>query len=41
MDIPVAKLELYPSIKNTQLANMAVFDVIVAVLDWFTAQVTD
>ncbi|MCA2227747.1 DUF262 domain-containing protein [Nonomuraea aurantiaca] len=41
VDIPVAKLELYPSIKNTQLANMAVFDVIVAVLDWFTARVAD
>ena len=41
VDIPVAKLELYPSIKNTQLANVAVFDVIVAVLDWFTARVAD
>ncbi|MEV0597173.1 DUF262 domain-containing protein [Nonomuraea cavernae] len=39
MDIPVAKLELYPSIKNTQLINAAVFDVIVAVLDKFAAHV--
>ncbi|MFI6481276.1 DUF262 domain-containing protein [Nonomuraea sp. NPDC050663] len=41
VDIPVAKLELYPSIKNTQLINVAVFDVIVAVLDWFAARVPD
>ncbi|WP_245774588.1 hypothetical protein [Nonomuraea wenchangensis] len=40
VDIPVAKLELYPSIKNTQLANIAVFDVVVAALDWFMATVT-
>lgn len=40
IDIPVAKLELYPPIKNTQLASVAVFDVVVAVLDWFMAKVT-
>lgn len=39
IDIPVAKLELYPSIKNSQLASVAVFDVVVAVLDWFMAKV--
>lgn len=37
--IPIAKLELYPSIKSTQLINVAVFDVIVAALDWFAARV--
>lgn len=41
VDIPVAKLELYPSIKNTLLANVAVFDVVVAGLDWFAAQMHD
>ncbi|GII30042.1 DUF262 domain-containing protein [Planotetraspora mira] len=40
VDIPVGKLELYPSVKITQLANIAVFDVVVALLDWFAAQVT-
>ncbi|TXK42236.1 hypothetical protein [Nonomuraea sp. C10] len=40
VDIPVAKLELYPPIKNTQLANVAVSDVVVAALDWFMAVVT-
>ncbi|WP_214318612.1 DUF262 domain-containing protein [Nonomuraea sediminis] len=39
VDIPVAKLELYPSIKNTQLINVAVFDVIIAALDLFAARV--
>ncbi|GGK65687.1 hypothetical protein Ppa06_21890 [Planomonospora parontospora subsp. parontospora] len=38
VDIPVSKLELYPSIKTTQLVNTEVFDVVVAVLDWFAAQ---
>ncbi|MFD9941083.1 DUF262 domain-containing protein [Nonomuraea sp. NPDC059023] len=41
VDIPVAKLELYPPVKNTQLASLAVFDVVVAVLDWFMATVTE
>ncbi|MCF6475395.1 hypothetical protein FAF44_44615 [Nonomuraea sp. MG754425] len=40
VDMPVAKLELYPSIKNSQLASVAVFDVVVAALDWFRAAVT-
>ncbi len=40
VDIPMAKLELYPSIKNTQLTNVAVFDVVVAAMDWFAAHVT-
>ncbi|WP_066948093.1 DUF262 domain-containing protein [Microtetraspora fusca] len=39
VDIPVGKLELYPSFKATLLANDAVFDVVVGVLDWFAAQV--
>ncbi|GIH96785.1 DUF262 domain-containing protein [Planobispora siamensis] len=38
VDIPVSKLELYPSFKTTQLANPAVFDVVIALLDWFAAQ---
>ncbi|WP_062428455.1 GmrSD restriction endonuclease domain-containing protein [Herbidospora daliensis] len=37
VDIPVAKLNLYPSIPNTRLADPAVFDVVVATLDWFSA----
>ncbi|MCC5579036.1 DUF262 domain-containing protein [Microtetraspora sp. AC03309] len=39
VDIPVGKLELYPSFKATQLVNVGVFDIVVAVLDWFAAQV--
>ncbi len=37
VDIPVAKLNLYPSIPNTRLADPAVFDVVVATLDWFAS----
>ncbi|MER5626409.1 DUF262 domain-containing protein [Streptosporangium sp. NPDC002544] len=39
LDIPVAKLELYPSFKITQLVNESVYDVVVAALDWFAVQV--
>ncbi|WP_326824961.1 GmrSD restriction endonuclease domain-containing protein [Streptosporangium sp. NBC_01756] len=39
VDIPAAKLELYPSFKATLLANEAVWDVVVGCLDWFAAQV--
>jgi hypothetical protein len=39
VDIPLAKLELYPSINATLLANKAVYDVIEGALDWFTTQV--
>lgn len=38
VDIPAAKLELYPSFKTTLLVQDAVWDVLVACLDWFAAQ---
>ncbi|GAB1818025.1 DUF262 domain-containing protein [Herbidospora sp. RD11066] len=40
VDIPVAKLNLYPSIPITRLSDAAVFDVVVATLDWFTSVIT-
>jgi uncharacterized protein with ParB-like and HNH nuclease domain/alkylated DNA nucleotide flippase Atl1 len=39
VDIAPSKLELYPSIPVTALANDAVWDVVVATLDWFADQV--
>ncbi|GAA2879192.1 DUF262 domain-containing protein [Streptosporangium fragile] len=41
VDIPAAKLELYPSFKATLLANEAVWDVMIGCLDWFVARVRD
>ncbi|WP_327045545.1 DUF262 domain-containing protein [Microbispora sp. NBC_01189] len=38
VDIPAAKLELYPSFPITLLANDEVWDVVVAALDWCAAQ---
>ncbi|MFF4414911.1 DUF262 domain-containing protein [Streptosporangium sp. NPDC001559] len=39
VDIPAAKLELFPSFKVTLLVQEAVWDVLVSCLDWFSAQV--
>ncbi|GLY74092.1 DUF262 domain-containing protein [Actinoallomurus iriomotensis] len=39
VDLPASKLELYPSFPVTLLANEAVWDVVIAALDWFANQV--
>lgn len=38
VELPAAKLELYPSFEIDLMADEAVWDVVVACLDWFTAQ---
>lgn len=38
VDIPAAKLELYPSFDIAYLANEAVWDVVLAALEWFADQ---
>ncbi|WP_433497566.1 hypothetical protein ACQP1K_21850 [Sphaerimonospora sp. CA-214678] len=38
VDIPAAKLELYPSFDIAYLANEAVWDVVLAALEWFVDQ---
>ncbi|MFC7648645.1 hypothetical protein ACFQX6_55520 [Streptosporangium lutulentum] len=40
MDIPLAKLDLYPSFRVTSLATESVWDVVVGCLDWFRDIVT-
>ncbi|GII75733.1 hypothetical protein Sru01_07150 [Sphaerisporangium rufum] len=39
VDLPAAKLELYPSFDIALMANDAVWDVVVASLDWFASRV--
>ncbi|MEU9832019.1 DUF262 domain-containing protein [Streptosporangium sp. NPDC048047] len=39
VELPMAKLELYPSFDVDLMADEAVWDVVVACLDWFTARV--
>lgn len=39
VDLPAAKLELYPSFEIGLMANDAVWDVIVSALDWFAGRV--
>lgn len=39
VEIPAAKLELYPSFKATLLATDAVWDVLVGTLDWFSTEI--
>lgn len=38
VELSAAKLELYPSFEIDLMADEAVWDVVVACLDWFTAQ---
>ena len=37
IDIPAAKIDLWPSFPVTLLADEAVWDVLIATLDWFAA----
>jgi hypothetical protein len=40
IDIPASKLDLWPGFPIALLADEAVWDVVIATLDWFAAQIT-
>ncbi|MFI6457198.1 DUF262 domain-containing protein [Streptosporangium amethystogenes] len=40
IELPAAKIELYPSFKTALLVNESVWDVVVSSLDWFTQTMT-